>query len=359
MAENKDGIEKSEQPSARRLEQARRKGQVASSRELAPLLVLLGGMGMITYYGPVAWQRIQQHSHDWFSQAGTFSLTPEQVHAMAIAITEQVFVPLIPFGLLMVGIGIAAVLIQTGPLWVEEALRPSWSKINPTNGLKRVLSLRGVVELVKSLGKVAIVAVLVTLIIRIDLSTIVQLPGRRLGEAIAAIWESAGKIVLWAGLCLLVLAAADWLYQRWQFLRDMRMTKQEVKEEARDVEGDPVVRSRRLSLQRERARQRMIQGVKQADVVITNPTHVAVALRYDAATMEAPTVLAKGAGVVAEKIKDMARYAGVPIVENRSLAQGLYRTVKVGQAIPVDLYRAAAEVLAYVYRLKQEQERAG
>lgn len=359
MAENKDGIEKSEQPSARRLEQARRKGQVAISKELAPLLVLFGGMGMITIYGPVAWHHLQEHSRYWLEQAGTLSLTPEHVHAMAMLITEQVFVPLIPFSLLLIGIGIAAVLMQTGPLWVEEALRLSWSKINPANGLKRVLSLRGVVELVKSLGKVAIVAVLVTLIIRIDLSTIVQLPGHRLGAAIAAIWESAGKIVVWAGLCLLALAVADVLYQRWQFLRDMRMTKQEVKEEARDVEGDPLVRSRRLSLQRERTRQRMIQGVKQADVVITNPTHVAVALRYDAATMEAPTVLAKGAGVIAQKIKEIARHAGVPIVENRSLAHGLYRTVKVGQAIPVDLYRAAAEVLAYVYRLKQEQERAG
>lgn len=356
MAEHKDGAEKSEQPSARRLEQARRKGQVASSKEFAPLLVLLGGMGLITLYGPMVWQQVHRQSVYWLEHAGTFPLTPDRVHALVLSVTEHVLIPLIPFAVIMVALGVTAMLIQTGPLWIEGALQPKWSKLNPVNGLKRVFSLRGGVELVKSLVKVTIVGIAVFVIVKADLLAMVQLPGRRLGEAIAVTWGVAGKIVVWSGLALLALAVADVLYQRWQFMRDMRMTKQELKDETRDVEGDPLVRSRRLSLQRERARQRMMHGVKKADVVITNPTHVAVALRYDAETMAAPTVLAKGAGVLAQRMKEIARHAGVPIVENRSLAQGLYRMVKVGQEIPADLYRAAAEVLAYVYRIKQQHE---
>jgi flagellar biosynthetic protein FlhB len=149
------------------------------------------------------------------------------------------------------------------------------------------------------------------------------------------------------------------MYQRWQHNEDLKMTKQEVKDESKDVEGDPQIRSRRLSLQRERSRQRMLQAVPKADVIITNPTHVAVALRYDTANMDAPVVVAKGAGFMAQKIKDIARHAGVPILENRSLARGLFKATKVGQEIPAALYQAAAEVLAYVYRLRNTQDQTG
>ena len=158
------------------------------------------------------------------------------------------------------------------------------------------------------------------------------------------------------GLVLLVLALADFAYQRWQFLKDQRMTKQEVKDEMKDVEGNPLTRSRRMSLQRDRARERMMQAVPNADVVITNPTHLAVALKYDPEQSEAPMVLAKGAGYVAEHIKQVARSASIPIVENKPVAQGLYKLVEVGRTIPTDLYKAVAEILAYVYRLKQSYE---
>jgi len=158
---------------------------------------------------------------------------------------------------------------------------------------------------------------------------------------------------------LLLLAIGDFVYQRWQHNEDLKMTKQEVKDESKDVEGDPQIRSRRLSLQRERSRQRMLQAVPKADVIITNPTHVAVALRYDTANMDAPVVVAKGAGFMAQKIKEIARHAGVPILENRSLARGLFKATKVGQEIPAALYQAAAEMLAYVYRLRHMHDQTG
>ena len=162
--------------------------------------------------------------------------------------------------------------------------------------------------------------------------------------------------MLWIGLVLLALALADFGYQKWQFMRDQRMTKQEVKDELKDTEGNPLIRSRRLSLQRERARQRMMQAVPKADVVITNPSHIAVALKYEPDKSDAPSVVAKGAGFLAERIKEIARHVGIPIIENKSLARGLFKLVEVGKHIPTDLYKAVAEVLAYVYRLKQERE---
>ena len=249
-------------------------------------------------------------------------------------------------------------LLQTGPLWVEGGIQFSFSKLNPVNGLKRVFSLRGVTDLVKALFKLGLVVTIVYVVVGNHMKDIVQLPLFGMGDVVSSVWSVAVQIVLWVGLVLLILAIGDFIYQRWQGRKDMRMTKQEVKDEARDIDGDPLIRSRRFSLQKERARERMMQAVPKADVVITNPTHVAVALRYDAGTMEAPGVVAKGAGLLAEKIKQIARHAGVPIIENRSLARGLFRMAKVGQEIPADLYRAAAEVLAYVYRLRKDHENA-
>jgi flagellar biosynthetic protein FlhB len=187
---------------------------------------------------------------------------------------------------------------------------------------------------------------------------LVQLPVLGLVASIGITWSLAQDIVWAVGGILLIVAIADFLYQRWQHNEDLKMTKQEVKDESKNVEGDPQVRSRRMSLQRERARQRMLQAVPKADVIITNPTHVAVALRYDTSNMDAPVVVAKGAGFMAQKIKEIARHANVPILENRSLARGLFKAAKVGQEIPTTLYQAAAEVLAYVYRLRNTHDQA-
>ena len=358
MAENKEGQEKSEQPSGKRLEEARRKGQVATTKELAPIFVLFGGAGLITLWAPTAWRHFQGTSEFWFENIGTFQLTPDSLHGYVYSIVEQIFLPILPFAMTMGALGVLAMLMQTGPMWIENGLQPKPSKLNPINGLKKIFSLRGVVDLLKSLLKLGLVGGIVYAIVSRNFKAVTQLQSVSVGDAFSTLWSIALQIVLWVGLVMLVLATADFIYQRWQTNEELKMTKQETKDESKDVEGDPQVRSRRMSLQRERARQRMMQAVPSADVVITNPTHVAVALRYDSASMESPTVVAKGAGVLAENIKKIARHAGVPIIENRSLARGIYRLVKVGQEIPGDLYRAAAEVLAYVYRLKQNHDQA-
>jgi flagellar biosynthetic protein FlhB len=358
MAENKDGADKTEQPSAKRLAEARRKGQVAMTRELPSLFVLLGGVGVISLWAPPAFVQFHTHYQHWLAQAGTLKLDMHSAYTLLLDITNQAFVPLIPFGLLVGVFAFVAIFLQTGPLWVEQALQPKASKLNPSNGLKRIFSWKGVVDLLKSLLKVAGVGGIVYFILSRELSSILQLPLLGLMDAFGGAWSLVEKIVWSVGGALLLLAILDFIYQRWQYTEDLKMTKQEVKDESKDVEGDPQIRSRRLSLQRERARQRMLQTVPKADVVITNPTHVAVALRYETGKMDAPVVVAKGAGFVADKIKQIARHAGVPIIENRSLARGLYKAVKIGQEVPSALYHAAAEVLAYVYRLRQMHEQA-
>jgi len=359
MAENKDGADKTEQPSSKRLAEARRKGQVAMTRELPSLFVLLGGVGLISLWAPQAIVQFHNHYRNWLAQAGTLQLDGHSTYTLLLDITNQAFVPLIPFGLVVGALAFAAIFLQTGPLWVEHALQPKASKLNPSNGLKRIFSWKGVVDLLKSLLKVAGVGGIVYLILSQELPAILQLPLLELKDAFGGAWGLVEKIVWSVGGALLLLAIIDFMYQRWQHNEDLKMTKQEVKDESKDVEGDPQIRSRRLSLQRERARQRMLQAVPKADVVITNPTHVAVALRYETGKMDAPVVVAKGAGFVADKIKQIARHAGVPIIENRSLARGLYKAVKVGQEVPSALYQAAAEVLAYVYRLRHMHNQTG
>jgi flagellar biosynthesis protein FlhB len=356
MAENKDGAEKSEQPSGKRLEEARRKGQVPLTRELPPLVVLLGGVGLISLWAPQALLELNRYQRHWFEQAGTLQLTPSSLHTLALEITEEIFIPLLPFGLAVAVMGAASLLVQTGPMWIDQALQPKPEKLHPKNGLKRIFSLKGVVDLLKSLLKLGGIGAILYFVLSREIGRILQFPLLNLVEAFAGVWGLVWKLVMSVGGALVILVILDFVYQRWQHYEDLKMTKQELKDESKDVEGDPQVRSRRLSLQRERSRQRMLQAVAKADVVITNPTHVAVALRYETGNMNAPVMVAKGAGFMADKIKQIARHAGVPIVENRSLARGLFKTVKVGQEIPSALYKAAAEVLAYVYRLKGIQE---
>jgi flagellar biosynthetic protein FlhB len=233
-----------------------------------------------------------------------------------------------------------------------EPLAPKLSKLNPLAGLKRIISLRGLVEMAKSLLKIALVAAIAGSVVsgyRLQLPTLVR-------ADLEAIWNfthtAAFEIMFYVCLVMIVLAVADYAYQRWQHEQSLKMTKQEVKDERKQTEGDPQVKARIRSLQRQAAYHRMIAEIRQADVVITNPTHLAVALRFDPSEMPAPRVVAKGADHIAERIRDIARAHDVPLVENKPLAQALFKLAEPGDTIPVDLYRAVAEVLAYVYRLK-------
>jgi flagellar biosynthetic protein FlhB len=239
-----------------------------------------------------------------------------------------------------------------GFFFTTEALAPKLAKLNPLEGMRRIVSLRGAVELVKSLTKVLFVGGIAYLVVRREVQGMAGLMLLPVPAIFGFTVQTAFRVILYVGIGLALLAAADYLYQRWQYERSLRMTKQEIKDENRQAEGDPKIKARIRALQREMARKRMMQAVPQADVVITNPTHLAVALKFDVATMQAPKVVAKGAGHMAARIRDVARESGVPLVEQKPLAQALYKSVPLEGAIPAELYRAVAEILAYVYRLK-------
>src|SRR5581483_7270653 len=233
-----------------------------------------------------------------------------------------------------------------------QLLVPDPGRMNPARGMKRIFSAAGAVGLMKAVLKIAIVGAIAYRVLWRAGNDAVAAPGMTLDELLAFTGYGMRRLLIGMAMALGVLGVADYLWQRWRHERDLRMTRQEVKEEQKDSDGDPQIRGRFRRAHRELARRRMLTDVKTADVVLTNPVHVAVALRYRPAEMAAPRVVAKGAGELAQKIKDAARTAGIPIVERRALARALFRSVKIGSEIPPALYRAVAEILAYIFSLR-------
>lgn len=242
--------------------------------------------------------------------------------------------------------------LQTGFLLTAQPLTPDLSKINPLQGIKKLFSLNSVVEALKGFLKIVVLGWILYLMLKKEIVTLPNLVDMDVMSIADFSYVQLKKLLLIAAVVLTVFAAADYGYQRWQFERNLRMTKQEVKEEYKETEGDPRVKARIKSLQREAARKRMMQEVPKADVVITNPTHYAVALKYDAAKMGAPAVVAKGANLVAEKIKEVAKASGVPVFEDKPLARSLFK-LKLGEEIPEAFYKALATILANVYKMKK------
>jgi flagellar biosynthetic protein FlhB len=252
----------------------------------------------------------------------------------------------------VIAAGLLVNYFQVGFLFSAQPLTPDLSKIDPIKGFKRLFSLRALAELIKNCLKILIISVVVYLTLTAEAENTLMLADRSIWDIMACVGDITFKIIFRTCWILLFLAGLDYLYQRWEFEKSLRMTRQEVKDEHKQSEGDPMVKARIRRIQREIARRRMMSKVPKADVVITNPEHLAVALKYDPEKMFAPVVVAKGAGEVAEKIRRIARDSGVPVLENKPLARAMYKLVKVNDAIPETLYRLVAEVLAYVYSLR-------
>jgi len=247
---------------------------------------------------------------------------------------------------------LAANLFQVGFQVSSKAITPKLDKFNVIKGIGNLFSLKSFVELFKSMIKLFVIGSVAYLAIKGEVSDIVNLGDAPVAFIFLFIFKGMFKIFLWVILIMILVAIGDYSYQKWQYEKDLRMTKQEVKEEHKETEGDPHVKSRIRSIQIQAARKRMMQQVPKADVVVTNPTHLAIAIRYDAQSMDAPQVVAKGAGHVAERIKALAAEHGVPVVENKELARNLYRVIEVGEQVPSEFFKTVAELLAYVYKLK-------
>ncbi|MBX6423603.1 flagellar biosynthesis protein FlhB [Thermosulfurimonas sp. F29] len=343
--------ERTEEPTPRRREEARKRGQVARSREVASVAVLGGSVLGFILAGGFLFLQIRMALEFFLGIPFRTLELPEAYLSLKYAL-EYGALGLAPFLLIVTLVAFLAHFLQTGGVAAWEALAPKAERINPVEGFKRLFSLPALVELVKSLAKIVIISTVAYLVIRKKLEFLLNLTGEDLRTMAAALYFLSRDLVLKLLMALAVLAVLDFFFQRWDVERKLRMTREELKEELKQTEGDPLVRSRIRQLQREMARRRMMAEVPKADVVITNPEHVAVALRYEIGKMPAPELVAKGQGLLAQKIKEVAREAGVPVVEDPPLARLIYARVEVGEYIPEDLYQAVAEVLAYVYRLK-------
>ncbi|HEN20535.1 MAG TPA: flagellar biosynthesis protein FlhB [Desulfobacteraceae bacterium] len=347
-----DNQEKTEAATPRHRQKARQKGQVAKSREIPSVLILMCALAVFSFLGPWMFWKISGAMKMIFQGIGAFDIDTGSLHSVFLDIFQQIAIILTPLMFTVLVAGIAGNILQFGFLLTSKPLSPDLSRLDPIKGIRKLLSLRSLVELVKSLFKVVFIGIVAFLVIRGELAGIPSIVQLDVGGILAFIAKVSFKVCFYTCLALIVLAILDYTYQRWQHEKDLRMTKQEVKDDYKQTEGDPNVKARIRSIQREMARARMMEQVPDADVIVTNPTRLAIALKFDSEVMIAPKVTAKGAGYIAEKIKEIAKENDVPIVENKPLAQALYKTVDLGEFVPIDLYRAVAGVLAYVYKIK-------
>jgi flagellar biosynthetic protein FlhB len=354
MAEDRSN--KTEPATPKRKEDARKKGQIAISRDLSTAVILLSGIGLLAAMLPVGLQKMTEMTRQGltlsFPVAFYKAMSIEQVYEVVIHAGLTVVMLSLPVVLGILVMGSGASLLQSGLLWRADAIQLDATRISPIKGLSRLFSLRSVIELVKGLLKIAIVTGVGLWVARYDVLQIPGLVGFDMGNVLAVTGRLSLKVGLAVAGAIAVLAGFDYAYQRFEWERSLRMSKEEVKEEHKSAEGDPLIKGRVRTLQRELTRKRMMADVKTADVVVTNPTHLAVALKYDTTTMGAPVVVAKGAGFVAERIRELARHHGVPVVEQKFVARTLFKLVEVGKEIPNELYRAVAEILAFVYRAR-------
>ena len=352
MPEN-GGQERTEKATRKKREDARRKGQVAISREIPSVMILMTSLGIFYFAGSWMFGNMSQLIARVYQNLDSLSITSvADASAFSLEILYSLLAMLMPFLLPIAFVGFLANVMQIGFQFHSEAMSLKLAKMNPISGMKRFVSLKSLVELAKSIIKILFIGSIAYLMVKSDLKAFPHLVQQEVGQIIVFIAKVSLKLFFYVSLALIVLAALDYIYQFWQYEQDLKMTKQEIKDEHKQTYGDPKIKARIRGVQLEMARRRMMEAVPEADVVITNPTHLAIALKFDAQKMIAPTVLAKGAGLLAERIKEIAQANQVPLVENKPLAQALYKTVEIGQLIPVELYQAVAEVLAYVYRLK-------
>ncbi len=354
MAEQDEGEERTEQPSARRLEEARKQGQLPRSRELSTFMVMLAASGGLLLLGqPIATELAQamRAQFNAIAQPPAAEMLPTLLGA-ALWQALKLCLPL--FGLLALAAALAPLALG-GWNFAAQAFQPQFSRLDPLKGLGRIFSSHGLVELGKSLLKVLIVGGTGALIVWQLTGELMSLSGEAPQVGMAHAASLCLRAFLWMSGTLAVIALADVPYQLWHHHKQLRMTRQELREEAKESEGRPEVKGRIRQLQREISRRRMLENVPKADVVITNPTHVAVALRYDPQRMQAPIIVAKGAELMAAKIREIAAAHQVPLLESPPLARAIYHHAEIDQPIPLGLYTAVAQVLAYVYQLKHIQ----
>ncbi|BCR06619.1 flagellar biosynthetic protein FlhB [Desulfuromonas versatilis] len=348
-----DQQEKTEQATAKRREDFRKKGQVAQSREVHTAALMTAMVLLWFFYAPLFWKNLQSLVGGLMARAGAFEVTPLSVVDLMIYIMGRVGLLLAPVLLLVLVVGFLSSIAQIGFLFTTKPLEPDFSKLDPIKGAARFVSKRSLVELVKSLAKVLLLGFIAYKTVAAEFADGLLLVDMPPAETVGYLGRVAFMVLLKSSGVLILLALLDFMFVRWELEQKMKMTKQEQKEEFKETEGDPHVKGRIRSIQAQMARKRMMAEVPKADVVITNPTHFSVAIRYKRGEMDAPVVVAKGADDVAMKIREIAREHKVPLVENKPVARALMK-VELDHPIPEEMFKAVAEILAYVYSLKKQ-----
>lgn len=358
FAEDANGAEKSEEPTAKKLQDARKEGQVAKSQEIATAFTLLSLFLILRLtYGFIGqnftgiFNRVYNAIPD---VARTYNGYLPVAHIASIINNALLTMLLIAAPYFIVGflISFLSDFVQVGYKPTSKPLQPKLSKLNPISGMKKIFSTRKLFDLIKSVAKLFLMGIVIYTFFKGRKESIFLLYDIPLKSAIGLMGQLIIEVGLRIALVYMIIAFADLIYQRRKFKKDMMMTKQEVKDEYKNTEGDPQIKGQIRKRMMQASQRRMMQQLPSADVVITNPTHYAVAIKYDAETADAPIVVAKGEDYLAQRIKDVARENGVVIVENKPLARMLYANVEVGEMVPPELYKAVAEVLAYVYHLQ-------
>jgi flagellar biosynthetic protein FlhB len=351
MAEEQ-GQERTEEATAKRRADFRKKGQVAQSKEVNTALLLASSILLWYFYAESFWSELTRLIEHLLRNSGTFFITPESTVQLLLYVLRESAVLILPLWFLVLVVGFFSSFVQIGWLVTGKPLVPDMSKLDPIKGAARFVSKRSLVELLKSLVKVGVVGYVAYSTVAHEFERALELVNMEVINTLGYVGDVALSVLLKCCGVMLLLALIDYLFVRWEMEEKMKMTKQEQKEEFKESEGDPHLKSRVRSLQREMSRGRMMAEVPKADVVITNPTHISVAISYDNERMDAPVVLAKGAEELAFKIREIAREHEVPLVENVMVARALYE-VEIGDAIPESMFKAVAEILAYVYGLKR------
>lgn len=352
MAEENDASEKTEEPTQKKLDDARKKGQVPSSREVNHWFMILGATLFVMVSLPTLASGLTASMQRFLEEPHLIPVDGEGLEILFQQMTGEIGVLLLPV-VLMVAAALAPGLLQTGFLVSTESLKPKLEKISPLSGFKRLFSLKSVMEFGKGLLKLAVVSAVATMLLLPEFDRLELTAGMDLLDLLDLLYWLTLRLLIGVLAVMFVIAAADTIYQRFDHLKKMRMSRQEMKEEFKQSEGDPMIKQRLRQLRMERSRRRMMAAVPTADVVITNPTHFAVALKYDPDTMAAPRCVAKGGDHLALRIREVARENGVATVENPPLARALFASVEIDQEVPTEHYRAVAEVISFVWKLKK------
>ncbi|MGN0436581.1 MAG: flagellar biosynthesis protein FlhB [Wujia sp.] len=354
---NDEGGEKTEEPTAKKIEDSRKEGQVAKSKELSSACSLLAIFVCLKIFMSFLGERMIGVFFSYWNNMSDYVLgdfNSKSAWQLMLNVTLYIIVTCLPFLLVAFVIAFVTQKIQIKWMITSKPLQPKFNKLNPINGFKRMFSKDTLFELIMSIFKIALFLAVSYSVLRDNLGVFITVYDYEMEDALGILFDLVMELGLKISIAYMVIGIADYIYQRIKHKKELRMSKQEVKDEYKNQEGDPKIKSQQRQRMQQASRRRMMQSVPEADVVITNPTHFAVALRYDNTLSQAPLVTAKGADYLALKIKELARENDVEIVENKPLARMLYANVEIGDEIPAELYQSVAEVLAYVYRIKNK-----